>query len=125
MGTIPRPLLALVAAILGLCIVAGFALGILPSLRRGAAADDEEAPAAASSAASSTGIQEAQPLTEPAPPPPKPKIADKDTASDAPASDAAPAAVKPAPAAPAPTEAAPGAPPQPVAPKLPSDLPPV
>jgi len=102
MGTIPRPLLALVAAILGLCIIAGFALGILPSLRRGAAADDEESPVAAVSDASSNGVRDAQPLSEPPPLPAKAKSADKEAASDAPPSDAAP----------------------PAAPKLPNDLPP-
>ena len=125
MGTIPKPLLTLVAAILGLCILAGFALGILPSLRRGAAADDEEAPIAAVSDASSTGIKDAQPLSEPPPLPAKPKAVDKDAGSDAPASDTAPAAAKPPAATPPPTEAAPGAPAPPTTAKLPNDLPPV
>ena len=126
MGTLPKPLLALVAAILGLCIVVGFAMGILPSLRRGAAADDEEAPIAQSDASSQGGIKDAQPLSEPPPLPPKAKAADKAPASDAAASDSAPAKPALAPAAvPPPGEAAPGAPAAaPAAPKLPNDLPP-
>ena len=125
MGTLPRPLLALVAAILGLCVVVGFALGVLPSLRRGAAADDEEAPIAQSDASSQGGIKDAQPLSEPPPLPAKAKAPDNAAASDTPASDAAPAVAKPSPAAPPPAEAAPGAPAaQPAAPKLPNDLPP-
>lgn len=125
MGTVPRPLLALVAALLALCVVVGFSLGILPSLKRGAAADEEEAPIAASTAESGAGgIKDAQPLAAPAPPPPKPKAAEKDAASDAAASDT-PVAKPIGPLA-APPEAAPGAPPglTPAQPKLPSDLPP-
>jgi hypothetical protein len=128
MGNIPKPLLVAVTALLTLCIIGGFALGLLPSLKRGSASDDEEAPIAAVSGAAP--VKDATPLVEPPPPPPKPKVVAEAAASDAPASDTPPVAAKPiAPAAP-PTEAAPGAPPvqpapTPAAPKLPADLPPV
>jgi hypothetical protein len=131
MGAISKSLLVAVAAILGLCAVAGFTMGLTSTFaHRATAANDEEAPIAGNIAPGVT-IKDAQPLAPPPPPvPPKPKAAPVDAAaSDQPPSDA-PAAK--APAAP-PTESAPGAPPSlaipplpkaPAAP-LPADLPPV
>jgi hypothetical protein len=130
MGGIPKSILVAVAAILGLCAVAGFGLGLSSTFaHRVAAADDEEAPIAGNIPAGAV-IKDAQPLAAPPPPPPpvvKPKAAPvADAASDQPPSDAL--AAKP-PAAP-PTESAPGAPPSlavPPPPKpaqLPTDLPP-
>jgi type IV secretory pathway VirB10-like protein len=128
MGAIPKSLLVAVAAILGLCAVAGFAMGLTSTFaHRVSAANDEEAPIAGNVAPGVT-IKDAQPLPPPPPPPPpKPKAAPAaDAASDQPPSDA-PAAK--APSAP-PTESAPGAPPSLAAPPppkapLPADLPPV
>jgi type IV secretory pathway VirB10-like protein len=133
MGAISKSLLVAVAAILGLCAVAGFTMGLTSTFaHRGSAANDEEAPIAGNIAPGVT-IKDAQPLAPPPPPaPPKPKVAATDAAaaSDQPPADA-PAAK--APAAP-PTESAPGAPPGlaiPPLPKapapapLPADLPPV
>ncbi len=127
MGNVPKPLLVLVTLILLLCGLAGFGIGFLPTVRHGVALDDEEV---ASGAISSLGaVEDAQPLTEPAPPPPKPKAAP--ASSEAPASDEAPAPlVKAGPPAVPPVEAAPAvpAPPQPIAPQpkapAPTDLPP-
>jgi hypothetical protein len=129
MGAISKSLLVAVAAILGLCAVAGFTMGLTSTFaHRAAAANDEEAPIAGNLAPGVT-IKDAQPLAPPPPPaPPKPKAAVADAASDQPPSDSAAAK---APAAP-PTESAPGAPPSlavPPPPKapapLPADLPPV
>jgi hypothetical protein len=128
MGAIPKSLLVAVAAILGLCALAGFAMGLTSTFaHRVSAANDEEAPIAGNVAPGVT-IKDAQPLAPPPPPPPpKPKAAVADAAaSDQPPSDAPPAK---APAAP-PTESAPGAPPSLVLPPLPkaplpADLPPV
>jgi len=129
MGHVPRPLLAIVAFLLALCIAGGFALGLMPSLKHSAADDEETAPTAgATVAASSAPVQDATPLAEPPPPPPpKPKPTEAPAAEAA--SDNAPIATpKPFPAAPPPAEPAPNAPPSATPapqPKLPSDLPPV
>ena len=129
MGGVPKSLLVAVAAILGLCAVAGFGLGLSSTFaHRAGAADDEEAPIAGNIPAGVT-IKDAQALAPPPVPPPpiaKSKAAVvAEAASDQPPSDAP--ADKP-PAEP-PTESAPGAPPSLVIPppkptQLPSDLPP-
>jgi hypothetical protein len=133
MGAISKSLLVAVAAILGLCAVAGFTMGLTSTFaHRASVSPDEEAPIAANIAPGVT-IKDAQPLAPPPPPPsapPKPKSAASDAAAalDQPPAEA-PAAKSPA--AP-PTESAPGAPPSlavPPPPKapapLPADLPPV
>jgi hypothetical protein len=128
MSGVPKSLLAVVAAVLGLCAVAGFGLGLSSTFsHKVAAADDEEAPIAANAPAGVV-IKDAQPLPPPPPPPPpKPKAAPvAEAASDQPPADAEAAKPPPSP----PTESAPGAPPSlaipaPKAPpKLPDDLPP-
>ena len=124
MAGVPKPVLQGVIAILGLCAVGGFVMGVSATLsRKGAAADDEQAPVASSAPANVT-IKDAQPLAPPPPPPPKPKAAADAAASDQPPSDA------PAKTPPTPTESPPAAPPVAAAPKatapakLPDDLPP-
>jgi len=125
MGRVPRSLLVLVTLALLACGVGGFVLGLSQTALRHAAAEEEEAPIV--NAASSTApIKDAQPLTEPPPPAPKPKKAEDAASSDnAPLVTAPPLALPPLPATP-PPEAAPGAPPSLTAPqpKLPADLPP-
>ena len=125
MAGVPRPILLGVTAILGLCALGGFVMGLTSTLsRKASAADDEEAPIA-SNVPANVAIKDAQPIAPPPPPPPpKPKAA-ADAASDQPASDSA---AKPPPP---PTEAPPAAPPSapaakaPAPPaKLPDDLPP-
>ena len=124
MGGVSRKILQGVIAILGLCALTGFVMGLTSTMSRKAASSDEEAPIA-SNVPANVAIKDAQPIAPPPPPaPPKPKAAVADAASDQPPSDA-PAKVA------APTETAPNAPPV-VAPapkaaapaKLPDDLPP-
>jgi hypothetical protein len=126
MGGVSRPILLAVTAILGLCALGGFVMGLTSTMSRKAAASDEEAPIASNVPANAT-IKDAQPLAPPPPPPPKPKAAAADAAdaaSDHPPSDTPPKI-------PTPTESAPNAPlvipPPTKAPapaKLPDDLPP-
>ncbi len=132
MGGIQKSLLVTVAAILGFCAVAGFAMGLTSTFsRKVATGDDDETPIAAN-LPPGVVIKDAQALAPPPPPvpvAPKPKAdALAVAASDTPPSSA-PAAVKAAPVA-APPESAPGAPaslaPAPIRPPapLPTDLPP-
>ena len=124
MGGVSRPILLGVTAILGLCALGGFIMGLTSTLSRRVAASDEEAPIASNLAANAT-IKDAQPLAPPPPPPPpKAKAAAADAASDQPPSDT-PAKI------PTPTESAPNAPlvipppgKAPAPAKLPDDLPP-
>ena len=121
MGNIPMPILRIVTGVLGLCAVAGFALGISQTIVHHTT--EEEAPIAGNLPANAV-IKDAQPLAPPPPPAPAAKAAkpadDADDASDQAASPAALTAKTPVP-----TEAAPGAPPgTPAPPPNPADLPP-
>ena len=125
MGGIPRRILLGVAAALGLCALAGFAMGLSSTLSRKASAADEEAPIASNLPANVT-VKDAQPLAPPPPPPPpKPKVAAvAEAASDQAPADAAAKAPPPPESAPNTPAPAP-APVRPAAPaKLPDDLPP-
>ncbi|MDB5459378.1 MAG: hypothetical protein JWO72_1119 [Caulobacteraceae bacterium] len=126
MGGIPRSILLGVSAILGLCAVGGFAMGLVSTLSHKVASADEEAPIASNVAANVT-IKDAQPLAPPPPPaPPKPKPAVvADAASDQPPADAAAkiaATPGEATAAPPPLAIPPLTKPAPA--RLPDDLPP-
>jgi len=124
MGGIPKRVLLGVAAVLGLCALTGFAMGLSSTLARKASTADEEAPIASNLPANVT-VRDAQPLAPPPPPPApaKPKTAVAEAASDQPPADAA--AKTPAESAPnTPIAPAPAAP-KPAAPtRLPDDLPP-
>jgi hypothetical protein len=121
---VPKSLLVAVAAILGLCALGGFALGVSSTMARHPVATSEEETPIAGNLPANVTIKDAQALAPPPPPPPpvvKPKAApEPEAASDtSPAEDEAKTPVTP------PPEAAPGAPPtaKPAA-KLPDDLPP-
>ena len=82
MGHVPRPLLVVVAALLALCVVGGFVIGLMPSLKRGAGDDDDTAASDGAPASTPRALPPAAPPpTEAAPgappsptPSPQPKL---------------------------------------------------